>query len=606
MRQQPKRGTVHSRRSVLKGLMAGIGAVAAGLVAACTNSSKSTNQTTANQSTATTAAAQSTRPAAATPAAVRGGRAVQGVAADITSLQPIIGFDSVSFAAWGKFYLGLLRSNPDTGELEPHLAEKFDLSPDGLTGTFTLRDGLTWSDGVPFSGDDFKYTAEAIARSKKTFLSAMPRFVAGGMEYAQGKTDGISGIVVSNNGKTITVQRSGPACFGWEVIGLVPAGVLPMHHFVKSWDNKTTDTSKNIDDSPLNMAPPASMGPFVFKELTPGVQVSMTRNDHYFRGAPLLDEFVVKVYANAAAVKAALLAGEASFGGASPQDVDELKQSKSLTFQRFKGVEDNFFIGWNQKAPNAPWLAVKEVRQALWYGLNVKQIIEKVILGYGTQTFTHMHPDLWAYDGSGLNKYDFNPAKAKQLLEGAGAKMGPDGVYRWIDGQPMQMRIDGATGGGALASAIQVAQEQYAAIGIKITPNLLPLPALFARTDPTVLDREGTAWSWQPGGVSGEPVFPFYHSDQSETKGQLNNWHYANPEADKAMEAARNGPDCNMATRKKGYGTFGKLLNEDAANTYIYIPDLLSFSNKSLQGFQPKPWSPQSAWNIEKWSISKA
>jgi peptide/nickel transport system substrate-binding protein len=599
MRRDAHARRVLTRRTLLKGLAAGAGAMGVGVLGACSKSSPPAKRS----ANAATQAAQTAKPASGTP--VRGGQAVQPVANDITSLQPIIAFDSISGAAWGKFYLGLLRSNPDTGVLEPDLAEKFDVSADGLTGTFTLRDGLTWSDGVPFTGNDYKYTVEAIARSKKTFLTSLVRFVAGGTDYAAGKTDSISGISVSSDGKTITVQRAAPLCFGWEVIGLTPAGVLPMHHFVKTWDNKTTDTSKNIDDSPLNQAPPASMGPFVFKDRQPGVQISMTRNDHYFRGAPLLDGYIVKVYANTAAVKAALLSGEATFGGASPQDVDELKQNQSLSFIRLQRIDDNFFIGWNQKAPKAPWLAVKEVRQALWYGLNVKEIIDKLILGYGTQSYTHMHPSLWAYDGTGLNHYAFDPAKAKQLLETAGAKMGSDGVYRWTDGQPMQMRIDGATGGGPLASAVQVAQQQYQAIGITITPNLMPLPALLARTDPTVLDREGTIWSWSPGGSDGEPVYPFYHSDQIQ-QGQLNNWHYANPAADKAMEAARNGPDCSQAARKQGYGTFGRLLNEDAANTYIYVPDVLSFSNKSLQGYQPKTWSSQSQWNVEKWWIKKA
>lgn len=605
MRREVNRQGVMSRRRLLKGLAAGAGAWGVGLASACAKSSPVAKSTAAATTGAKAAlgATRSATPSSGTP--VRGGQVVQPVASDITSLQPIIAFDSISGAAWQKFYLPLMQSNPDTGATEPGLAKSFQVSSDNLTGTFVLRDGLTWSDGVPFTGNDYKYTVEAIARSKKTFLTSLVRFVEGGMEYAAGKTDSISGINVSADGKTISVKRSAPLCFGWEVISLGPAGVLPAHAFIKTWNNKTTDTSTSIDNSPLNNAPPASMGPFVFKSYTPGVQVLATRNDHFYRGAPLLDQYILKVYSDQAAITAALLAGEASFGGADPQNVQQLQHSQNLRFLRLKSVDDNFFIGWNQKAPKAPWLTVKEVRQALWYGLNVKEMIQKLFLGYGTQSYTHMHPDLVWYDGSGLNHYDFNPAKAKQLLEQAGAKMGSDGVYRWTDGQPMQMRIDGNSGGGALASAVQVAQQQYAAIGIKITPNLMPLPALLGRTDPTTLDREGTIWSWQPGGADGEPTYPLYHSDQIH-KGQLNNWHYDNPAADKAMEAGRNGPDCSQAARKQGYGTFGRLLNEDAANTYIYVPDLLSFANTSLQGFQPKTWSSDSSWNIEKWWIKKA
>jgi len=85
------------------------------------------------------------------------------------------------------------------------LAQKFELSSDGLTLTYTLRDNLVWSNGDPFTGDDYKYTAEAVMRSKKTVRKSTFDNVDGAKDYGDGKTDSISGIQVSNGGKTITI-----------------------------------------------------------------------------------------------------------------------------------------------------------------------------------------------------------------------------------------------------------------------------------------------------------------------------------------------------------------------------------------------------------------
>ena len=115
----------------------------------------------------------------ATEKPVAGGRLVEGQVGDPKTFQPVIATDSVSSNSWGQVYISLLRSNKDTGDLEPGLADKFALSSDGLTLTYTLKDGLVWSDGQPFTGDDYKYTVEAVARSKKTVRKSTIQDVVG-------------------------------------------------------------------------------------------------------------------------------------------------------------------------------------------------------------------------------------------------------------------------------------------------------------------------------------------------------------------------------------------------------------------------------------------
>lgn len=531
---------------------------------------------------------------------VQGGRLVEGQIGDPKTFQPVIATDSVSSNSWGQVYISLLRTNKDTGDLEPGLAEKFEMSADSLTLTYTLKDGLVWSDGKPFDGDDYKYTVEAVARSKKTVRKTTIQDIVGYADYKDGKTDSMAGLTVSNGGKTITIKFAKVFCPAMRALaGAAAGGILPKHSFVQYWDNKSTDATKNIDDNPLNNAPPTSMGPWIFKSFTPGQTIEYVRNDKYYRGAPLVEFFTLKNYADANATKAAFLTGELSYLSPALGDVDEVKKYQDAFMTQFPSVTAYNYIGWNAAAAKAPWLKDKRVRQALWYGINVKAIIDKIVFGYGKQVYAHTPAASWAYSDAGFNKYAYDPAKAKSLLESAGAKMGSDGIYRWTDGSPMKMRIETNQGNTARETILQFAQEQYKQIGVQIDPLLESFNALLDRTVPGT-DYEGYILGWT--GLAGDPDsgYNIWHSSQ-RGKDQFNNVDFNNPQVDKDLDQGRNGPDCTQPTRAKLYQDFNKILNDEAPYTFLYSGDAITFYSKKLQNIQAAPYSSGSGWNIEKW-----
>jgi len=542
------------------------------------------------------AAASASSKATETP--VDGGNVVVGSISDPKTMQPVISTDTASSGVWGEFYLSLTRTNRETGETEGNLAKAAQtLSADGLTVTYTLLDNLVWSDGTPFTGDDYKYTVEAVMRSKKTVRKSAVNTIVGAKDYEAGKTDSISGIKVSGNTITITLEKVFcPAIAG--LGGAGAGGILPSAKFKQYWDNKTTDTSKNIDDNPMNNAPTVSMGPFIFKDFTPGVQVTMVKNPKYFRGAPHVDQYIVKTYAYTTAIKNALITGEVTYGGVDAKDFDDVGKTATLSPYRFKSLSYNY-IGWNAKAAKAPWLANKSVRQALWYGIDVDSIIKKIVFGFGTKALAHNPPVSWAYDGTGLTDYKLDPAKAKQLIESAGAKMGSDGIYRWTDGSPMKMRIETNQGNNARETILQVAQEQYKAIGIQIDPVLESFNQLLDRTDPGT-DYEGFIIGWSLGA---DPDPYSIWSSTQQGKGQFNNVGYSNPAVDKALDDNRNGPDCSKAARKTANHTVDLNLNQDAPYTFLYSGDTIGYAQKSLQNFQAFTFSRE--WNIEQWWFKK-
>jgi peptide/nickel transport system substrate-binding protein len=535
--------------------------------------------------------------ASATEKPVAGGSVVVGSISDPKTMQPVISTDTASSGVWQEFYLSLTRTNRETGETEPYLAEKYDVSSDGKTVTYTLRDNLVWSDGTPFTGEDYKYTVEAVMRSAKTVRKSQVNLIDGAQDYADGKTDSISGITI--NGKVITIKLTKVFCPAIAALGGAGAGgILPSAKFKNVWDNKTTDKTKNIDDNALNNNPPASMGPFIYDSFQPGVQVTLVKNPKYFRGAPFADKYIIKTYADQTAIKNALITGEVTYSGVNASDFDELTKNTSLTSYRFKSLSYNY-IGWNAHAAKAPWLNNLSVRQALWYGIDSDAIIKKIVFGLGTKSLAHNPPVSWAYDPAGLIDYKLDTAKAKQLLESAGAKMGTDGIYRWTDGSPMKMRIETNQGNNARETILQVAQEQYKAIGIQIDPVLESFNQLLDRTVPGT-DYEGFVLGWSLG-ADPDP-YSIWHSSQTG-KDQFNDVFYSNPDVDKALISNREGPDCSKTARKAANHTVDLNLNKDAPYTFLYSGDTIGFSQKTLQNFQAFTFSRE--WNIEQWWFKK-
>jgi len=551
--------------------------------------------------TACTATPTATPQTSAGEKPVAGGTLVRAVTGDPKSFNPILVTDTTSYRYIEAVYQDLLRRDAKTNELTGRLAEKFELSKDGLTLTYTLRDGLKWSDDTPFTGEDYKYTAEATMRSKRTTRQNVFQNVLGAQDYKEGKTDEIKGIQLKDGGKTIVITFSKTLCTAVEDLSGAGAGyMLPSKHFKQYFDPRTTDTSKTIDDNPLNMAPPASMGPWVFKDFKPGDRATYSKNANYYLGAPLIDELIIKVYSDAAAIKAALLVGEVSFAAVEPKDWDELAKVDTLKGFEFADFGWNY-LAWNADSTKAPWLASKLVRQALTYGLNRQAIIDKIVFGHGKLVYAAQPPANAAYKDDDLNKYPFDSQKAKQLLEQAGAKMGPDGIYRWTDGTPMKMRIETNQPNTVRETILQLTQEQYKQIGVSIDAQLMSFNTLLERIRCCGKDFEG----WISGftGLGPDPDQESLWHSRHIAANEFNRWRYSNPQVDQTLDQIHSGPDCNEATRNKLAHDVDKQLNEDAPVIWLYSGNNLIFGQKNIQNFAPT--SVSTIYNIEQWWIKK-
>ena len=525
---------------------------------------------------------------------VAGGRLVLAVRGDVQTLQPVLATDEGAGTLQALIYWPMLEHDP-TGALRPGLADRFAISNDGRTATFHFADGARWSDGVPVTADDYRYAVSAAARSKKAAVRGA-RFadILGWSDYAEGRDAELRGIRSLDGGRTVEVALTRSRCTTLENLNLMP---LPRHRFLAEWDDRTTDLSRSIDTSTFNMAPPVSSGPFLFREYRPKDQLVLARNGQFFRGPPLLESIVFTFLETTAATRDAFITGASAQDAPQPEDVDYVRQRMGGSAREYQ-FTDTFtydFIAWNQKAAAAPWLADRRVRQALWYGLDVKTIADRVLLGFAHPVYAHTPPPSWAYDGSGLNHYDYDPGRARALLESAGAVMGADGVYRWTDGRVMELHIETNQDNLTRRQIAQIAQEQYRQIGIRAVPVLEAFSTLVTRVTPAGGSVEGVLLGWATG-ADPDDAYNIWH-----TGGGFNLVAMGDARVDATLDAARFGPDCGIAARKKAYSTMNHILNEEAPYVFLFAKDTVLFARTSLVRPAPQRFAGYSG--IERWWI---
>src|SRR6266508_3529969 len=213
---------------------------------------------------------------------VAGGRVIEGSSSDIKTMNPVLVNDSPSLVVAGLLFENLVSQDPKTGEPIPRMAT-WTQSSDGKTYNFEINAKASWSDGKPVIGEDYITGVKAIGKSKKTPRKANFSDVDGFKDYSDGKSDTIAGLKVdSANPKKFSVTLTKVSCPA--LLDISNYWTLPTQVYGKY---VTAASKDEIDTAPENAAPQVTNGPFKFKEWRQGDQVILTKNENFYRGAPL-------------------------------------------------------------------------------------------------------------------------------------------------------------------------------------------------------------------------------------------------------------------------------------------------------------------------------
>jgi peptide/nickel transport system substrate-binding protein len=394
-------------------------------------------------------------PSADAGAPVAGGALTFSIQNDPISLNPSgTGSGNDTLYVTRQLVDSLLYQDPKDGSLQPWLASKWSASADAKDFTFTLRDGVTFSDGTPLTAQSVKDTFDDIVKNGAKAINAVTSFV------------GLDKIVVKDP-HTVEVEFKSPNAAFPQATSQVGLGILAASTLKTPYDDRAD--GKAIVGS----------GPFVLDHYTKNVETVLKKRSGYTwapaafkntQGA-YLGSVTFKVVPEAGVRTGTLTSDQAdAIGGVQPNDVSQIENAGLPVIDRANpGV--TFGITFNEASPlgkdqnirKAVSLAInpQEVRDT---ALNDKFAVATSVLGITTPGYV---------DESKLLVHD--PAQAKQVLDADGWTPGPDGI-RVKDGKKLQLRLPWIANFAPNQTVLELIQQELKAVGIGVTLTSSPVP----------------------------------------------------------------------------------------------------------------------------------
>ncbi len=524
-----------NRRHLLRVMsISGSGAIAASFLAACGSRAPST-KAQGQPVSATVDGAQST------PVPVTGGTLAYAVGTDVDSLDPPNQLTMPSETVDRLIYDGLVAFSP-TIEIIPGLAEKWDVSSDGLMYTFNLRPNLKFHDGTSCDADAVKYCYDRML----------------GPEQPK-KKDLHVGIVA-------TTKVVDPTTF--QIVLLKPfASYINNVAHIASAIYSPTAHKKYRNDLTLH---PTGTGPFKFTEWQKGDHITLERWDESWRGKPYLDKVIFKVVPDDSSRVLMLQSGDTQLiAFVPPEDAARLKDDKKVAVDIF---QTGRVLGLSLNTQHVPFKD-KRVRQALNYAIDKDSIVKNIYQGMAIPSGGPSGPLISGSADIAPYPYDVN--KAKELLAEAGLK---DGFEITLLSPTGRFLKD--------AELVQEVQKQLRAIGVTVKLNLLEYAA-FTAAQYKPLDQTNVQMflqGWVPStGEARWTMFALFNSTQWVPKGS-NGSFYSNPQMDELIDKATMA--VNIQQRNDFLKQAQQLAHDDAVWVYLVSPKQIAARSTKLHN----PW----------------
>ena len=457
------------------------------------------------------------------------GNLIAAIAGEPDQLDPQKTSAYFSFEVLENVYDTLVEPDENLG-MRPALAESWEVSPDQLTWTFHLRNGVTFHDGSAFTADDVVYSYRRIIDQQ---LPNAYRFSA------------VTDITAPDPATVkITVKQPTPNL-------LVNIGGFKGMAIVQR---------KNVESGAI-ATHPVGTGPFAFQSAKSGDSITLTANKSYWGGAPPVSGVTFRFIPEASTALSALQAGEIDWTDSIPtQRVDELKGDDSITL----GVtpsNDYWYLTLNEA--RKPYDDVR-VRRAIAYGVDRAAIVQAT--SYGTATANQLAIPQGSRWYSDYHGYTRDIDKAKGLLNQAG-----------VEGLTLDMMATSEY--PETVTAAQIIADNLSPLGINVKIRTVDFATWLDDANKGDFDMLMMGWL---GNIDPDD---FYYAQQ-HTGGKSNAQHYSNPTVDALLDAGRT--ETNFEARKQDYAKAATIIADDASYIYLYNPSVIQAWSKRVSGYQPR------------------
>jgi len=366
------------------------------------------------------------------------------------------GFDPARYTAGTTFnassqpvFNRLVEFEPGGTNVIPGLAEKWSISPDSLTYTFSLRRGVKFHGSETFkptrelNADDVIFTFDRMINKDNAFQKAAPA----SFEYAQDM--GLEGNIVK-------IDKPDPMTVRFTLKNIDAAFLANLAmDFASIQSAEYADQLLKAGQAGELNNKPIGTGPFVFRRYEKDAQIRYVANENYWRGKPQIDNLIFAITKDSAVRMQKLKAGECQVGMLpKPAEVEVMKKDPNIKLLSQNGLNIGYLsLNVAKKPFDNP-----DVRRAINLAINKKSLVDAVYQGAGEMAVNPIPPTMWSWNKA-VKDYPYDPEQAKALLAKAGF---PNGFEAKLWALPVQ-RPYNPNG----AQAAELVQADLAKVGIK-------------------------------------------------------------------------------------------------------------------------------------------
>ena len=453
-------------------------------------------------------------------------------------------------------FLGMT-ARDQNNNVVPGLAAGWVWDETALTYAFTLRDGLTFHDGVPLTSADVKFTFEVIMDKDN------------GSENITNYEDIIS--IETPDDKTVIFTLTAPNAAMPDYLTM---GVLPRHLL----------EGKNIIEDGFNRSP-IGAGPYKFVSWDMGQSIVMEKFENFCLGEPKIERIIFKIVQDFNARALQLKSGELDLAQVTPRDAEQFKSNDNfdvyiMDTADYRGILYNFRNPFWQENPGLP--------AALSYAIDREAIVGSVLLGQGQPAYSPLQKG--EYNNPDIEKYEYSPQKAKARIEALGWVTGSDGYYQ-KDGNQLAFAISAQPSDQVRVDMANICAQNLRDICVNATVEL----------------PSQTDWGGQQAFLIGwgSPYDPDDHTYKVfGTDAGANFSGYSNARVDELLKQAR----AHLAKEERAplYKAFQEELSNDPAYTFIAYINAIYAAKKGLKGITPDTVLGHHGvgifWNVWEWS----
>jgi len=451
---------------------------------------------------------------------------------------------------------GLLDLDATTLEYKPYAASEWNVSPDGKTYTFKLRPDLKWSDGRPLTADDYLFAYQEAIKEENDWV---------GLDDAA-RVDSLT----TPDAQTIVVKLKETLAKDVAISAANLFGPVPKHIWQgKPWD----DPTQNLEI----LKPTVVCGPFILKEWNAAEGATFERNPTWFKGTPNFEKLVYKPAQQPTVAYELLKSNQAQWApNIPPSQYTEAKQNPNLTMYEWTAANSAFrVLDFNLARP---MFADKRFREALARAVNRQDMIQVAEGGLGQPQFSFLNPANTKWYNPNVEKYDFDLARAKQLVQDAGFKL-QGATLMSPTGQPVKLQVLYPVSSNPRAKIATYMQQQFKQLGIDVEVKGLDANAFFDETKKKNFDLAIGTW----GGGSIDPDLG--SKSQILTGGTQNYTSFSSPKADDLLK--QGSVEQDEAKRKQIYADLQRTVTDELPSFYLYSLTSFSPMSKKVLGVQP-------------------